>query len=182
MESRTNNNDNKILASGIFKKRLWPWLFVFLAAILVIASYTQVAIEFYGENTLCYFCPDFFTYFFYHHYQWLMTTFIIVASLIVVAILCAIIFIRKRTLVITTSAIFFKKGQNLIQIPLSTIENIDTGSQSLYVFVPFKKFKFAKLENKKELYDVLLSQLSASVAATASSNFAELSRNDNYIN
>lgn len=180
MESRTNNNDNKILASGIFKKRLWPWLFVFLAAILVIASYTQVAIEFYGENTLCYFCPDFFTYFFYHHYQWLMTTFIIVASLIVVAILCAIIFIRKRTLVITTSAIFFKKGQNLIQIPLSTIENIDTGSQSLYVFVPFKKFKFAKLENKKELYDALLSQLSAPMTIINSSLPAEHNYNDNY--
>lgn len=168
MQNSTNNTDNRILAAGIFKRRLWPWLFVFLAAILVIASYTQVAIEFFGENTLCYFCPDFFSYFFYHHYQWLITTFIIVASLIVVAILCAIIFIRKRTLFVTASTIFYKRGQKLIQIPLSTIENIDTGAQSIYVFVPFKKFKFAKLANKKELYDVLLAQLSAPAAAAAS--------------
>ncbi len=182
MENKTGSIETRILAGGIFKKRMWPWLFVLLAAILAIASYVQVAIEFFGEDSLCPYCPDYFTYYFYHHNQWLIATFIIVCALIVLAALCAIIFIRKRTLVITTNAILFKKGARIIQIPLSTIEDIDTGAHSLLVTVPFKKFRFAKLENKKEIYDILLNQLTAPAATVDSSStlgYSELN-NDNY--
>ena len=168
MENRTTSMETQIIATGVFKKRMWPWLFVFLAALVTIASYAQIAIEFFSENNLCPYCTDFFSYYFFHYEDYLITTFVIVGSLIVLAILCAIIFIRKRVLVITTTAILFKKGENFIKIPLSTIENIDTGANSILVFVPFKKFKFANLQNKKELYDTLLSQLTSSTTPVAS--------------
>ena len=168
MENRMTSMETQIIATGIFKKRMWPWLFVFLAALLTVASYAQIAIEFFSENNLCPYCTDFFSYYFFHHEDYLITTFVIVSALIILAILCAIIFIRKRVLVITTTAILFKKGEKLIKIPLSTIESIDTGANSILVFVPFKKFKFAKLQNKKELYDTLLSQLTIPAATVVS--------------
>ena len=183
MENKNNSSDSRVLVAGIFKRRAWPWLFVLLAALLTVASYIQVALEFFGENTLCPFCPDLFTYYFFHHNEWLITTFVIVCALVVIAALCAILFIRKRTLIVTTTAILFKKGnQSVIQIPFSTIERIDSGANSLIVNVPFKKFKFAKLENKKELYDVLLAQLTTPATMLGYSTSSIYDNNNYYTN
>ena len=166
MENSTNTNNNQILAIASFKKKSWPWLFVLLAALTIIVSYITVYIEFWGPNCLCSRCLSIWDYFCLHQTELLVGTLITAAALLLIAILGAIIFVRKQALVITNSTIIYKRGRKLIQIPLSTIQNIDTGAKSLLVNVPFKKFRFAKLQNKKELYDVLYTQL-ATTATTA---------------
>ena len=162
-----NNKEPVVLITGIFKKRNWPWLFVLLAAILTVASYIQIGIEYFGPDNCCSYCTDPFSYYFFHYQEQLFTLLTVVCILIVLAILCPIIFLRKRILVITTTAILFKKGSKVIKIPLSTVKSIDTGATSLIVNIPFKKFKFAKLENKKDVYDTLYTQLTTPIATTS---------------
>ncbi|MBO5932005.1 MAG: hypothetical protein J6Q70_07220 [Clostridia bacterium] len=166
MENGTNTNNNQILAIASFKKKSWPWLFVLLAALTFIVPFIIVYIEFFGSYCLCSRCLNIWDYFYFHQTELFVGTLITTGALLLIAILGAIIFVRKQALVITNSTIIYKKGRKLIQIPLSTIQNIDTGAKSLLVNVPFKKFRFKKLQNKKELYDVLYTQL-ASTATTA---------------
>ena len=164
MENGTNTNNNQILAIASFKKKSWPWLFVLLAALTFIVPFIIVYIEFL--DSYCRHCFNFWDYFCFHQTELFVGTLITTGALLLIAILGAIIFVRKQALVITNSTIIYKKGRKLIQIPLSTIQNIDTGAKSLLVNVPFKKFRFKKLQNKKELYDALYTQL-ATTATTA---------------
>ena len=159
---KLKNNEQLILAAGVFKKRMWPWLFVILAAVIAAACYALIAVEYFFGTKVCETCTSYFTYT-RHYYQFVNLTLIVVAALIVIAILCAIIFLRKRTLTVSTTQITYKKGRKTIEIPLSTIHSIDTASSCVIVNVPFKKFKFKQLKNKKEIYDALLEQLVAPV-------------------
>lgn len=148
------------VVAGVFKKRSWPWLFVIAGAILAACYYIIFLVEFLGPNKKCpeTCCDNFYNYTF-HYGNFINTLWIIVGVLVLIAILCALIFIRKRSLVVTDAHIIYTNGRKTRKIPLSTVESIDTGISSVIVRVPFKKFKFAKLKNKKEVYDALLNLL-----------------------
>jgi len=158
--------DSQILAKGIFKKTFWPWLLVIVAALTLAVFYSFVAIEFFNaprcEEHLC---DTFYAYCF--HYSGLINILVIVAAaLVLVAILSAIFFVRKRTLVISTAALTYKKGRKVIHIPFESIQDIDIGTSSVTVTVPYNKFKFKKLKNRKEVYDTLFTRLNTSVTTT----------------
>ena len=110
---KLKNNEQLILAAGVFKKRMWPWLFVILAAVIAAACYALIAVEYFFGTKVCETCTSYFTYT-RHYYQFVNLTLIVVAALIVIAILCAIIFLRKRTLTVSTTQITDKKGRKTI--------------------------------------------------------------------
>lgn len=153
---------SNVVAAGVFKKRLWPWLFVLAAAILPAVFYSYTAIEFFffkrcNEVPAC---ETFYDYTF-HYADAINVMLIIVAALVVVAILCAIIFIRKRSLIITADKFIYTKGKKTLEIPVTSIKGIDFGASCLIVHVPYRTFKFRQLKNKKTLYDALFTMLQA---------------------
>ncbi len=158
---------SKTLATGVFKKRKWPWLFVLLAAVIAAALYSMIAVEFFFFKK-CDACTTYYAYTF--HYESIINkAVIVIAALVLLAILCAILFIRKRTLLLTATHIIYTRGRKTKKIALSSIEYFDAGSASITVKVPFKKFKFAKLKNKKQFYDALSVLLNTPITTGTSS-------------
>lgn len=147
------------VATGVFKKRRWPWLFVIAAAIVPAVFYSMIAIEFFSAPR-CSDCTTFYNYTF-HYATAINNVLIAVGALVLVAILCAILFVRKRSLILTPTHLIYTKGRKSVKIDLSTIESFDAGNNSLIVKVPFKKFRFAKLKNKQEIYNALFVELRA---------------------
>ena len=153
------------LAKGIYKKRVWPWIFIIAAILAVAAFIAVVAIEFSnGPKCIDHKCSELINYL-YHYNIPLM----IACIAAVVVILCALFSFRKRSLTVSATAITFKKGRKTIEIPLTSIKSIDTGASSIIVTVPFVMFKLSQLKNKKEIYDVLLTQMNAPAATTVTS-------------
>ena len=153
---------SETLATGVFKKRNWPWLFVLAAAIILAVLYSAIAIEYFffkrcGEGHVC---DTLYSYTF-HYANTINGMLILAGALVVLAILCAILFVRKRTLILTTTHLIYTKGRKTAKIAISTIEDIDVGAKSVIVKVPFKKFRFGKLKNKREVYNALLALLQA---------------------
>ena len=157
---KKNTTDSLTLVNGKIKQRKWPWLFVLLAVLLLANTYIQIAIEFNNPETranVCKFCTD-YTSFVFHYSTWVDNTLLVAGALVLIAILCRILFVRKRTLTVTPTELVYKKGRKTIQIPLASIESVDARRSKLFVSVPFKKFKFAKLKNAKEVSDAIVSQ------------------------
>lgn len=151
----------QFLAQGIYKKRVFPWLVVIAAILAVAALVAYIAFEFYNApKCIDHKCDGLFNYCF--HYN---TPLMIACIAALVLILLAIILPRKRTLTVTASTLTYKKGRKVVNIDINSIQNIDTGASSVLVTVPHVKFKFAGLKNKKEIYDVLFTQINASVAS-----------------
>ncbi len=162
------------LATGVFKKRKWPWLFILAAIIVPVVTFAMITVEFFFFKR-CNDCSSLYAYTF-HYEDLLNTVWLVVAILVALAILCAILFVRKRSLTLTATQLIYKKGRKTINIELSSIESIDTGAKSIKVKVPFKKFRFAKLKNKKEFYDALNAQLQApTIVVTTPSTTAHVS-------
>ncbi|MBE6700231.1 MAG: hypothetical protein E7584_08355 [Ruminococcaceae bacterium] len=158
--------DSQILAKGIFKKTFWPWLLVIAAALTLAVFFALIAIEFFNAPRCQeHLCETFFAY--SSHYSGVINVLLIVAAaLVLVAILSAILFIRKRSLIVSTAALTYKRGRKVIHIPFESIQDIDIGASSITVTVPYNKFKFKKLKNRKEVYDTLFTRLNTSVTTT----------------
>ena len=159
---------SNVVAAGVFKKRLWPWLFVLVAAILPAVFYSYTAIEFFffkrcNEVPAC---ETFYNYTF-HYADAINALLIIVIALVLVAILCAILFIRKRSLIITADKFIYTKGKKTLEIPVTSIKGIDIGASSLIIHVAYRTFKFRQLKNKKALYDALFTMLQAPATVVA---------------
>lgn len=152
----------QFLAKGIYKKRAFPWLVVIAAILAVAALVAYIALEFYNEpKCLNHKCDELLDYFFHYNTPLMITC---IAALVL--ILLAIILPRKRTLTVTASTLTYKKGRKIVEIDIDSIQHIDTGISSVIITVPHVRFKFASLKNKKEIYDVLFTQINAT-AATA---------------
>ena len=171
MKNKKKNNAGSLaLIPGKFKARMWPWLFVLLAALILAATYIQIAIEFNDPaRNVCAYCTDYISYV-YHYYQPVDNMLLVAGALVLVAVLCAILFIRKRKLTVTPSEIVYQKGRKTIEIPLSSIESINVKGKALFVAVPFKKFKFTKLKNAKAVLDAIVSQRNLLSTLEAQSN------------
>ena len=158
---------SETLVTGTFKKRNWPWLFVLAAAIIPAVFYAAIAIEFFffakcGEGHVC----DTFYDYTFHYANAINSMLVLIGALVALAILCAILFVRKRRLILTGTHLIYTKGRKTTKIEVSSIEDVDVGAQSVIVKVPFKKFRFAKLKNKREVYSALLAVLQAPAATT----------------
>ena len=158
--------DSQILAKGIFKKNVWPWLLIIAAVLAVAIFFAVIAIEFFtAPRCQDHLCETFYSYTF--HYAVIIDALVIVAAaLVLVAILGAILFVRKRTLVVSTAALTYKRGRKVIHLPFESIQGIDNGPSSITVTVPYNKFKFKKLKNRKEVYDTVFTRLNTSVSTT----------------
>lgn len=158
---------SETLVTGTFKKRNWPWLFVLAAAIIPAVFYSAIAIEFFffakcGEGHTC---NTYYDYTF-HYANAINSMLVLIGALVVLAILCAILFVRKRRLILTNTHLIYTKGRKTTKIEVSSIKDVDVGAKSVIVKVPFKKFRFAKLKNKREVYNALNALLQAPVAET----------------
>lgn len=150
----------QFLATGIYKKRAFPRFVIIVAILAVAALVAYIALEFYkAPKCIEHKCTEILNYFF--HYNVILMIACIAA---LVVILLAIILPRKRSLTVTADTLTFKKGRKVVEIAIDTIKHIDTGASSVIVTVPHIKFKFAGLKNKKEIYDVLFTQINATAA------------------
>ena len=170
-KNTTPQHKEVILAKGIFKKRFWPWILV-VAAVAVI-GYAYIGTFFTFTNgsfscdhgTICSYYPEFLGY---HYANFINQNLIVAGILVAVDLILIILFCRKRTLVVTPSAVAYKRGQRkALIIPLNQITHIDTGASKVIVKVPFAKFRFRRLKNKKEIYDTVLSAQNAPVYEAA---------------
>lgn len=154
-QKNTKVVEPQALATGIYKKRVWPWLLILVSILIVAAFIALIAIEFFNaprcENHTC----ETFLEYAIHYNPFLM----IACAFVLIVILCVIISVRKRYLTVTATTLTFKKGRKVVEIPIDYIKSIDTGASSITVKLPYKKFKIAKLKNKTEVYDVIASQM-----------------------
>ena len=150
----------QILAKGIYKKRAFPCMVIIAAILAVVAFFAYIVLEFYqAPKCIDHKCDELLNYFFHYNIPLMIAC---IAALVL--ILFAIILPRKRSLTVTASTLTFKKGRKIIEIDINSIKSIDTGVSSVIVTVPHVKFKLAKLKNKKEIYDVLFTQINAAAA------------------
>ena len=150
----------QFLAQGIYKKRVFPGLVVIAAILAVAALFAFIALEFYNApKCIDHKCDELLDYCFHYNFPLMIAC---IAALVV--ILLAIILPRKRTLTVTASTLTYKKGRKVVNIDIDSIQSIDTGVSSVIVTVPHVRFKFAGLKNKKEIYDVLFTQINATAA------------------
>ena len=158
--------ESQILAKGIFKKTVWPWLLVIAAVLAVAVFFSVIAVEFFtAPRCEDHLCENFSSYVF-HYIRVINVLVVVAAALILVAILGAILFVRKRTLLVSADALTYKKGRKVIHVPFESIQGIDSGVSSITVTVPYNKFKFTNLKNRKEVYDTLFTRLNTSVTTT----------------
>lgn len=151
------------LAKGVYKKRVWPWIFILAALLAVAAFIVVIAIEFSNApKCIDHKCGELLHYLM--HYNIPLMIACIAAFVVIIA---ALFSFRKRSLVVSATALTFKKGRKTIEIPLTSIKSIDTGASSITVTVPFVMFKLSQLKNKKEIYDVLLNQTNAPAATVS---------------
>ena len=167
MENKKNIKveESAVLATGIYKKRVWPWLLIIGSILLVGAFVAFIAVEF-SNDPKCnnHVCSSFLKY--ATHYN---VPLMIACALVVVSVIIVILFTNKRYLTVTTTALSFKKGNKNVELPIKFIEKIDTGSSSLIVSIPYVTLKIAKLKNKKEVYDAIMKQKMANnIVAEAS--------------
>ena len=157
-----------ILAKGIFKKRFWPWILVIAAVAVVAYAYIGTFFTFTNGNYACChgaYCTDYAEFLGYHYANFINQNLIIAGILVAVDLILIILFCRKRTLVVTPSAVAYKKGhRKALIIPIDQIKHIDTGASKVIVKVPFTKFRFRRLKNKKAIYDAVLSVQNAPIS------------------
>ena len=161
-QKKIQNTVTNVVATGVFKKRKWPWLFVLAAAIIPAVFYATLAVEFFWFKKcgVGHVCQTYYAYTF-HYEKPINSLLILIGILLLLAILCAILFIRKRKLTLTGTYLIYQKGRKINKIPLSSIEEISGNASSITIKVPFKKLKFAKLINKKEFCDLLIALVNA---------------------
>ena len=155
------------IATGVFKKTFWPWLFIIAAVAIAVYTYECLLIEFLGADKICSdtCCNDFFSYTF-HYTAEMDKMWIVIAGLVVVAILARILFVRKRKLVVTADAITYKKGCKVRKIPYSSLQSVTAKRSRLTLTIPYKKFKIRKLKNAAAVCDAINAQLQNPVQAT----------------
>ena len=140
------------LATGVFKKRKWPWLLVLAGALCPLYPLAILAKEFF--ITKCPYCETFVQHI-APNFPLLAKAALIFAVALVVAILFMVF--PKRSLVVTACKVTYKKGRKTTPIPFSAIDRIDVrGRHGIIVRVSTEKFKFKKLKNRKEIYDAIL--------------------------
>ena len=153
MKNKNKTVQLNALATGVFKKRKWPWLFVVLGALCPLISLTIYAKQFFIDT-----CPNCET--FLQHLTPVVPALMVLLVALVVLILLAILFtvFPKRSLIVTACKIIYKKGRKKEErIPFASIDSIDVfGRNGIIVRVPDEKFKFKKLKNRKEIYDAIL--------------------------
>ncbi len=149
------------LATGVFKKRMWPWLLIIVGALCPIVFFALYAKEYFIDK--CLFCESFAQHLSPNLSQ-LITTVIIC---VVLALLAVIFFIfPKRSFTITACKIIYKKGRKETRLPFSSIDRVDTfGNDGIVALSGKKKAKFRKLKNRKEMYDALLTCMQANAKA-----------------
>lgn len=157
MENKKNTkvDESMILATGIYKKRVWPWLLILGSILLTGAFVVFIAVEFFNDpKCRNHVCDSFLKYATHYNVQLM-----IACALVVVAVIVVTLFTNKRSLTVTTTSLSFKKGNKDVELPLKFIENIDTGSSNIIVSIPYVTIKIAKLKNKKEVYDAIINQM-----------------------
>ena len=161
------------LATGIFKKTFWPWLFVIAAVVILAYTYECLLVEFYSSARICgdNCCKDFYAYLF-HYEKFIDTLWIVAAALVLVAILCAILFVRKRKLVVEGDAITYKKGGKVNKIPFTSVKNVTVKKNTVTITVPYKKFKIKRLKNAKQIYEAINALLYPTQAQAAEAQVA----------
>ena len=152
IQKKIKKAEPNALATGVFKKRKWPWLLVIAGALFPIIPLALYAKEFFGGP--CPYCETFMQHL-HPNASLLNTMFIIFVAFILLAIICTIY--PKRSLTVTACKILFKKGRKETRIPFTSIDRIDVkDSDTIIVCVSTEKFKFRKLKNRKEVYDALI--------------------------
>ncbi len=156
------------LATGIFKKVFWPWLFVIAAVVIPVYTYECLLVEFYTSTRICgdLCCKNFVEYL-SHYAHFINNLWVVVGALVLVAILCAILFVRKRKLVVEGDAITYKRGRKISKIPLTSIKNVTVKKNTVTIVVPFKKIKIKRLKNAKAVYEAINALLHPSVEEQA---------------
>ena len=141
------------IATGVFKRRTWPWLLILAGVLCLLAPVALYAKEYFIDK--CSSCGSFMQCLASHA----STLTIATAVCLAICVLAILFFIfPKRSFVLTACKIVSKKGRKEKRIPLSAITRIDTfGKYGIVAFTGKKKVKFKNLKNKKELYDALLS-------------------------
>ena len=140
------------LATGVFKKRKWPWLLVLVGALCPILPLAFFAKEFFVDK--CTYCETFMQHL-APHIPFLAKAVVIFVAVLVIAILFMVY--PKRSLVVTACKVIYKKGRKETPIPFTAVDRIDVrGRNGIIVRVSTEKFKFKKLKNRKEIYDALL--------------------------
>ncbi len=152
MKKKFKTTEPNALATGIFKKRKWPWLLVIVGALCPIVPLALYAKEFFVD--VCLYCESF-----WQHLSPNSSLLYAMLAVFVAFVLLAIIFTAfpKRSLIVTACKILHKKGRKETRVPFSSIDRIDVrGRDGIIVCVSAEKFKFKKLKNRKEIYDALL--------------------------
>ena len=182
MKNKNKTVQINALATGVFKKRKWPWFFVILGALCPLIPLTIYAKQFFIDT-----CPNCKT--FLQHLSPVASALMVMLVALVVLVLLAILFtvFPKRSLIVTACKIIYKKGRKKeTRIPFVSIDSIDVlGRNGIIVRVPDDKFKFKKLKNRKEIYDAILFSIQnnakalvevENISATSNKNEAVLSK------
>lgn len=174
MKKKNKALHQNALATGIFKKVFWPWLFVIVAAAIPLYTYECFLVEFYTSTRICGTgcCKNFIEYL-SHYGNFINNLWVVVGALVLVAIICAIFFVRKRNLVVESDAITYKKGRKVSKIPLSSVKNATVKKNTITVVVPFKKIKIKRLKNAKAVYEAIDALLHPTAEAQAAAAKAE---------
>lgn len=152
MKKKINATSTNALATGVFKKRKWPWLLLIIGALCPILPLVLYAKEYFIDK--CAFCESFL-----QHLKPNLSTLATMALVFVVLALLAVIFFvfPKRSFILTACKIIYKKGRKETRLPYSSIDRIDAfGKYGIIAFGGKKKIRFKKLKNRKEMYDALL--------------------------
>ena len=140
------------LATGVFKKRKWPWLLVLAGVLCLAIPFAIYANDFFSGN--CSSCETLFQHL-APQQTLLNTMFFVFVALVILSIIVTIY--PKRSLTITACKILFKRGKKETRVPFSAIDSIDVkGNNGIIVHVSNEKFKFKGLKNRKEVYDALI--------------------------
>ena len=153
MKNKKKTVEINALATGVFKKRKWPWLLVILGALCPLIPLAIYAKQFFIDT-----CPNCKT--FLQHLSPVVSALTVMIAIWAALLLFAILFtvFQKRTLIVTACKILYKKGcKKETRIPFTAIDSIDVrGRNGIIVRVSTEKVKFKRLKNRKEIYDALL--------------------------
>ena len=152
MKKKIKKTEPTALATGVFKKRKWPWLLMIAGALCPLLPLAFYANDFFGGK--CPYCERFLQHL-QPYASFLNTMFYIFIAVVVVSLFLMVF--PKRSLIVTACKIVFKKGRKETRVPFNAIDRIDIkGRDCIVVSVSKQKFKFKKLKNRKEIYDALI--------------------------
>ena len=133
-QKNTKVVEPQALATGIYKKRVWPWLLILVSILIVAAFIALIAIEFFNaprcENHTC----ETFLEYAIHYNPFLM----IACAFVLIVILCVIISVRKRYLTVTATTLTFKKDVRLLKFRLITLRVLTLVLPALSLSSPIK--------------------------------------------